>query len=118
MQQLRYGRADTVLKLRVLKFRFLIGVFQKSSHVSKLATSANFLTIYRWAQLALDLSNDHELVFLVWQKFFLRYFHRVSEYASISLLNSTICMTSKPKCFLSAIKQRSTVVWRVDFLKG
>jgi hypothetical protein len=54
-------------------------VFQKASSSCKFATSSNYLTIYRWAQLVLDLPSNHELAFLIWQKFFIRYLHRVTE---------------------------------------
>lgn len=96
-------------------------MFQKSVSVSKFSTSTNFITIYRWGQLALDLPNNHELTFLVWQKFFLRYFHRVSEY--VLFFSVLLLSISKKMCIevllliVSVIKQHSTLVWQVGFLK-
>lgn len=72
-------------------FRFFARL-QKACSASKLTTSPNFLAIYRWAQFALELPVDHQLTFLVWQKFFTRFLFRpITGYSTNSLGPSGIC---------------------------
>lgn len=56
----------------------MIFFFQKACSIIKMPTfTSNNLSLYRWAQQALDTPVDHPLLPLLWQNFFTLYLARI-----------------------------------------
>ncbi|CAG7722933.1 unnamed protein product [Allacma fusca] len=51
---------------------------KKANASCNFSGSVNFLSLYRFAQQALDVPLECPLALVFWQKFFLRFFHRIS----------------------------------------
>lgn len=67
------------LCISTIALEIILFLFQKACGILKVQTfSSGYLSLYRWAQQALDTPVDHPLLPLFWQNFFLLYLTRIS----------------------------------------